>query len=86
MSKGFVYILFSQKDKKTYTGSTDDIEKRIKEHENGYCKATMHRRPLQLIRSETFDTLTEARKRERYLKTAAGRKQLKKILKNILGE
>lgn len=49
----------------------------------GGCNATKNRRPLKLIHTENYGTLNEARKREKYLKTAAGRKVLKKILENI---
>jgi len=83
MKENLVYILISSKDHKTYTGSTDDIERRLKEHQNGECKATENRRPLQLIYSEKFDSLIEARKREHYFKTASGRRVLRRILENL---
>ncbi|OGI19241.1 MAG: hypothetical protein A3J06_04325 [Candidatus Moranbacteria bacterium RIFCSPLOWO2_02_FULL_48_19] len=81
--KGYIYILLSLKDYKTYTGSTDNLEKRLKEHHNGKCKATVNRRPLQLIYSEKIDSLDEARKREKYFKTASGRRALKKIFEDF---
>ncbi|MCA9364462.1 MAG: GIY-YIG nuclease family protein [Candidatus Moranbacteria bacterium] len=85
VKKGFVYILFSKKDKKTYTGSTDDLRKRLEEHERGLCKSTRNRRPLRLIHTESYDNLSQAHKREKYLKTAIGRKEIKKIFENHWG-
>ena len=77
--KGFVYLLLSKKDHKTYVGSTNDVERRITEHNNGKTPSTRNRRPLKLIYTEEFDTLLEARNREKYLKSRKGRKELKMI-------
>lgn len=76
----FIYLLLSKKDKKSYLGSTNDLDKRLNEHETGKCKSTKNRRPLKLIYSEKFKTLEKARIRENYLKTRKGRKELKIIL------
>ena len=83
MNKYFVYLLLSEKDKKTYVGSTDNLERRIVEHTNGKTPSTRNRRPLKLIYTEEFATLSEARSREKYLKTRSGRKELKIIFENI---
>jgi putative endonuclease len=80
---GFTYLLFSEKDKKSYVGSTDNLEKRILEHNFGKCTATRNRRPLKLIYKEKYDTLIEARLREKHLKSRSGRKELKKIFSII---
>jgi len=78
-----VYILFSLKDNKTYTGSTNDFQRRLLEHQLGKVTATKNRLPLKLIHSEKFETLEEARSREHYYKSCAGRKKLKLIIENI---
>jgi len=83
MNKYYVYLLLSEKDKKTYLESTNDLERRIKEHNNGKTPSTRNRRPLKLIYEEYFDTLSEARNREKFLKSRQGRKELKTIFKNI---
>ena len=83
MKKFFVYLLLSLKDNKTYLGSTDNLSKRIKEHNEGKSRSTKYRRPLKLIYKEEFDTLEEARIREKYLKTRQGRNELKKILEKL---
>ena len=78
--KGYTYVLLSEKDNRTYTGSTDNLERRLKEHQDGICKSTANRRPLRLIYFEEFDSLNEARYKERYFKTASGRRKLREIL------
>ncbi|MFH1956330.1 MAG: GIY-YIG nuclease family protein [Patescibacteria group bacterium] len=78
----FVYILKSLKDLKTYTGFSLDIEKRIKEHNQGKVDATKHRRPFVLLYKENCSDLKEAKKREKYWKSGAGRRKLKQFFKN----
>ena len=80
---GFVYLLLSLKDQRSYVGSTPDIIRRLKEHEEGKCKSTKDRRPLKLIYQEEYETLAKARKRESYLKTRNGRRELKKIFDKL---
>lgn len=75
--------MYSVKDEKTYTGSTNDLDKRIKEHNKGKVEATKNRRPLKLIYCENIDSLEKARARERYYKTGAGRRKLKEIFKKL---
>jgi tRNA/rRNA methyltransferase len=44
-----------------YTGHTDDLERRVAQHQNGAIKGyTYSRRPIQLVWSEAFPTLAEA--------------------------
>jgi putative endonuclease len=81
--KGYVYLLLSQKDGRTYTGSTDNLERRLEEHNTGKNISTKYRSPFTLIYQKEYSTLDEARKAERYLKTKSGRKELKKILESL---
>jgi len=84
---GCVYLLLSLKDRKTYLGSTNDLSRRLNEHDNGKCKSTMHRRPFKLIYNESFSNLNDARLRERYLKSRKGRMKLKEIFTSLnIGE
>lgn len=76
---GFVYVLLSLKDHRTYVGSTDNIERRFKHHNSGQVKSTKGRLPLKILFTETFDTLQEARKRELWWKSGAGRRKLKEF-------
>ncbi len=76
---GYVYVFFSLKDQKTYTGSTDNFERRFKQHNTGQVKSTKYRLPLKLLFKETFDSLSEPRKREVWWKSGAGRRKLKEF-------
>ena len=81
--EGYIYLLFTDKDSKTYLGSTNDIERRINEHTAGKTRSTRNRRLLRLIYQEKFDTLREARDREKFLKSRKGRKELKTISEDL---
>lgn len=79
----FVYILYSEKDKKLYTGCTNDISERIKRHNEGRVKATRLRRPLTLIHLEQIEDKGKAFNRERFLKSLWGSREKKKIKENF---
>ena len=80
----FMYILWSIKDKGTYTGSTQNLAERLKNHQSGKVKSTKGRRPLKLIYFEEFEDYKLARKREMYLKTGVGRDWIKEnVLRNL---
>ncbi len=83
MIKWWVYILLSEKDKKTYLGSTNNLNERIRAHNKGEVKATAYRTPLRLIYEESYDSESKARKRETFLKTTPGRRELKEIFKTL---
>ncbi len=76
----FVYILKSIKDSKYYIGQTENLSDRLNKHNVGQVKSTRNRRPFVLIKSEIFDTRSEARKRENYLKKLKGGNEFKKII------
>ncbi len=78
----FIYILFSENFKKSYVGSTDNLERRLKQHNNGTSNFTKKYKPWKLIHSEKFQTRDVALQRERYLKSRAGRKLLKGVIFN----
>jgi len=82
----YTYVLFSQKDRRLYTGFTDNLKSRYKSHINGFVKATKHRRPLKLIYYEGHLSELDARRREKYLKGGNGRNNLKKHLYTILAK
>lgn len=79
----YVYILFSEKDKKLYTGYSPDLKVRVKKHNDGYVKATKYRRPLKLIYYEVYKEELDAKRREIYLKGGKGKAELKIQLKEI---
>ena len=71
----YVYILKSEKDGTFYTGMTLDIQKRLLEHNQSVTKTTRARQPWKLIYSESCKTRQEARLREMYWKSGAGREK-----------
>jgi putative endonuclease len=76
MEKGFIYVLRCN-DLRFYIGSTRDLNKRIEAHRQGRVKTTKGRRPVQLIYTEEFETYSDARRREIFLKTGTGRDWIK---------
>ena len=63
-----VYIIQCH-DRTLYTGITNDLSRRIKDHNNGKgSRYTKYRRPVKLIYSEKHPTKSEALKREAYIK------------------
>ncbi|MBW7891246.1 MAG: GIY-YIG nuclease family protein [Chitinophagaceae bacterium] len=73
----FVYVLRSQKDGRFYVGLTDDVTRRLKEHNSGKTKSTKGFIPWELLFFETFVTRIEARNREKYLKSGVGKEYVK---------
>lgn len=78
----YTYILKGENGRH-YTGITNDLDRRLKEHQAGQCKSTKKYGSLKLIWTERFDTRKEARAREvlikkkgaaQYLKTYGGHK------------
>ena len=66
---------------KFYKGLTNNIERRLKEHKNGHTITTSRMPNLEVVYTETFEDFKTARKRELYLKSAAGRRFLKRVLR-----
>ncbi len=76
----FIYVLYSNKINKRYIGSTSNISKRLIEHNSGKSKFTKSGIPWKLVYSEKYETNSEARKRELFLKSGVGRKLLDNLL------
>ena len=83
MDEFVVYILFSEKFNKNYTGYTSNLIERFKSHNSLETKGyTLKYRPWKVIHVEFFNSKSEAIKREKYLKTGIGREFIKKIIDN----
>jgi putative endonuclease len=76
----FVYILLSSRYRKTYTGHTDSVEERLREHNAGKSEFTSRFCPWDVIHTEECATRPEAIKREQYYKSGAGRRAIRKLL------
>jgi putative endonuclease len=63
-------------------GITNNLERRLKEHNSGKHFYTKRYLPWEIVYFEKFISREKAREREKYYKSAAGRKKLKTILEN----
>ncbi|MBU6414977.1 GIY-YIG nuclease family protein, partial [Patescibacteria group bacterium] len=63
------YILQSEKNKSFYIGSSENLHKRLIQHNKGLVKSTKRFIPWVVAYFEQFETLREARKRERQIKS-----------------
>lgn len=80
--KNYTYILKCA-DGTLYCGWTNDIEKRLKSHNDGKgAKYTRSRLPVELVYYEEFDTSQEAQKREYSVKQMTRQEKLKLIEKH----
>jgi len=78
--KNYVYIL-KCKDETLYTGWTNDLEGRVAAHNTGMgAKYTRMRLPVALVYSETFESKSEAMKREWEIKKLSRVKKMELIL------
>jgi putative endonuclease len=74
-----VYALKSVDRNFIYIGMTQDLDHILFRHNNGYEKATKPYLPLQVIHTEAFENRGDARTREVYLKSDAGKVFLKAL-------
>ncbi|MBT3835405.1 GIY-YIG nuclease family protein [Candidatus Peribacteria bacterium] len=79
----YVYVLRSNKDKNLYIGFTNDLKRRIKEHQSGKNISTAKRLSVILETYIAVTTKKQAMELEKYFKTGSGSTILKK---RIIGE
>lgn len=79
----YVYIIQSEKSGKYYIGSTDNTDKRLREHNRNQVRATRHRGPYKLVYKEQMETKTEARKKENKIKHYKSNSKFKKLVENL---
>lgn len=71
----YVYVLKSLKDGSTYIGYTQNVEYRLKQHNNGETRSLKNKIPLILVYVEEYESKTEAIKREYKLKNNSWEKE-----------
>jgi len=82
----YVYVIKSKKDNQLYVGATSNLEKRFREHNQGYVESTKERKPFDLIYYEASLSKYDAYRREKYLKTAYGKKYIKNRLRDYIDQ
>lgn len=80
--KYYIYILKSLKFDKFYTGYTNDLKRRLNEHNSVRADYTRKYKPWEIFYFEECNDVIEARQKEKYYKSASGRRKIKKILNN----
>lgn len=65
----YTYVIRGREDNKFYAGTTSDLRKRFREHNEGKVTATKNRGPFELIYYEGCINKEDAFVREGYLKT-----------------
>ncbi|MCA6079254.1 GIY-YIG nuclease family protein [Fulvivirga sedimenti] len=73
----FIYIIQGKNDQ-LYKGITTNLTNRIQDHNAGRTRSTKAGRPWKLIYFEKIKGYSNARLREKYLKSAAGRRWIEK--------
>lgn len=77
----YVYVIKSKIADFYYKGFCNDLEKRLKEHNSGITKSNKGYRPFDLIYYEECATKEDALVKEKYWKSASGRRYLKNKIK-----
>lgn len=78
----YVYILRSAADNNLYIGCTNDLKKRVSEHNRGLSFATKPRTPFEIIYYEAYLHRKDAEQREKFFKSGWGRQYIKKALEH----
>jgi putative endonuclease len=84
MDKYYTYVLKSLADNKFYTGFTKNIDRRLKEHNEGKVISTKYRVPLVVVYYEACFNEQDALHREKYLKSTYGKRYIRNRIKNFL--
>lgn len=80
----FIYIIRSSRDNKYYVGSTNNVVRRVEEHNKGLSKYTKNNKPWVLMYEEGYKTLSEARKREKQIKSWKKREAIERLFRALV--
>jgi putative endonuclease len=81
----YVYFLKSVVNSRYYIGHTNDINSRLRKHNNGNVRSTRDLRPWMLLGFEVYEKRNEARWREHELKNQGTKRNrfIKSLEENI---
>ena len=82
----YVYAILSEVTGRCYVGISEDVTRRLSEHNAGKMKYTKAYRPWRLVYEEACPDRASARRREKYFKTGGGRRRLQRIIAAELRE
>ena len=80
----YVYVLRSLTDHRFYVGLTNDLPARLKTHNSGLVASTKKRTPFELVYWEGCLNASDAAQREKYLKSAWGKRYIKGRIRRYL--
>lgn len=80
----YCYVLISRKNGKFYTGTTSNLRLRLQQHNSRFVRSTKCNFPLKLIYFEAYLNRNDAYRREKYLKSGMGKRDLKNRLRGGL--
>ncbi len=80
----YVYVLRSLGDHRFYVGLTRDLPARLQAHNKGQIASTKRRKPFELVYWEGCLNQSDAAQREKYLKTAWGKRYITTRLRRYL--
>jgi putative endonuclease len=75
-----LYVIRSEVNKELYVGITNNLERRLAEHEKGKNRYTKGLRPWKHVHQEEYPDYASARKQEKYYKSGSGKEKLKRMI------
>jgi putative endonuclease len=79
-----LYILKSHKHGRFYVGSTDDLERRFKEHNSGHTKSTKSGMPWEVVFTEVFAASIDGLRAEKKIKALKSRKIIESLVNGTM--
>jgi len=79
-----VYVLQNSRSRRFYIGSTNNIIRRLSEHNRGQTKSTRQKGIWELKYCEEFSTSSEAKRRELKIKSYKGGEAFKKLIAGVV--
>lgn len=76
----WTYILKNETTNRFYIGSTNDLNRRLKQHQSGKVRTTRILQTYTLVYKEQYNTLEEARLREKKLKSYKSKRYLEWLI------
>ncbi|MCR4283934.1 MAG: GIY-YIG nuclease family protein [Parcubacteria group bacterium] len=76
----YTYAIKSEVRNYIYVGLTNNLDRRIKQHNDKKERTTRAYAPFRILFIEKFTTRTDARQKEKYLKSGAGKEYLKTLI------